>query len=109
MVFVGKPTVFSTVILGLHSLLYPFKWTSPLVPVLPRALVGMLEAPMPILVGITKKEYEMIHDEVLSAEEMEEKTWVFLDKGEIIWSWDVQQVPTIDFNNLQHRTKTDYE
>jgi len=44
--------------LGLNSLLYPFKWCLALVPMLPQPLIEMLEAPLPILVGITKKEYK---------------------------------------------------
>jgi hypothetical protein len=38
----------------------------------------MLEAPVPLLVGITKKEYKEI---TLSEDEKESKIWVFMDKN----------------------------
>ena len=42
-VFVGKQSVISTAILGFNSLLFPFKWCLALVPILPLALIEMLE------------------------------------------------------------------
>ena len=48
----------SSVILGLNALLYPFKWFLALVPILPHPLVEMIEAPLPLLVGITEREYK---------------------------------------------------
>ena len=75
----------SSCILGLNSLLYPFKWCLALVPVLPRPLIDMLEAPVPILVGITKREYKEI---TLNEIEKGCKIWVFVDSGDIIWNKD---------------------
>jgi hypothetical protein len=37
----------------------------------------MIDAPLPMLVGITKKEYRELN---LSKEEKDSKIWVFLDK-----------------------------
>ena len=48
----------SGVILGLESLLRPFTWHMALIPILPEMLLDTLEAPVPILVGITTSEYE---------------------------------------------------
>jgi hypothetical protein len=56
-VFVGKQSLLSSVILGLNSLLHPFKWCLALVPILPHPLIEMIEAPLPLLVGITNREY----------------------------------------------------
>jgi len=42
------------VILGLESLLRPFKWQMALIPILPKILLDFLEAPVPLLAGITK-------------------------------------------------------
>jgi len=44
----------------------------------------MLEAPLPILVGITKREYRDVI-KTLTQEEVNSKIWVFLDSGKIIW------------------------
>jgi hypothetical protein len=59
-VFVGKQSMLSTAILGFNSLLYPFKWCLALVPILPQPLIEMLEAPLPLLVGITNREYRQL-------------------------------------------------
>ncbi len=68
----------------MNSLLYPFKWCLALVPILPNPLIEMLEAPLPILVGITKREYRDVI-KTLTQEEVNSKIWVFLDSGKIIW------------------------
>ena len=57
----------------------------------------MLEAPLPLLVGITKREYKYIN---LTEEEKESKVWVFLDTGEIKWIKDDHHIPLFSFNNL---------
>jgi hypothetical protein len=56
-IFVGKQSLISKAILGFNSLLFPFKWCLALVPILPHSLIDMLDAPVPLLIGITKKEY----------------------------------------------------
>jgi hypothetical protein len=38
----------------------------------------MIEAPVPLLVGITKKEYKELN---LSKEERASKAWIFLENG----------------------------
>ena len=84
-VFVGKQSCVSAAILGLHSLLYPFKWCLALVPILPHPLIEMIEAPLPLLVGITYREYR---DLSLSQCERDSKIWVFLETGNIVWNKD---------------------
>lgn len=54
LIFVGDPVLTSNAILGLNSLTYPFKWCFALIPILPRQMIDFLEAPLPLLVGITK-------------------------------------------------------
>ena len=56
-VFIGQQNSLSSAILGFNSLLYPFKWCLALVPILPRPLIEMLEAPLPLLVGISRREF----------------------------------------------------
>ena len=79
-VFVGKQSALSTAILGFNSLLHPFKWCLALVPILPLALIEMLEAPLPLLAGLPKRVYKEI---TLTPAEMSTKIWVFLDSGKI--------------------------
>ena len=40
------------------SLLYPFKWMHPLVPLLPTQLIEYLEAPTPYLMGVQTRVYD---------------------------------------------------
>jgi hypothetical protein len=97
-IFVGKQSMLSSAILGFNSLLYPFKWCFALVPILPHPLIDMLEAPVPILVGITKREYK---DLSLTDDEKDSKIWVFLENGTVLWNKDQQKVPFFHFDNIE--------
>lgn len=44
----------SGVLMGLESLIRPFRWQGALIPILPKMLLDYLEAPIPMLAGITK-------------------------------------------------------
>mmetsp|Transcript_21382 Transcript_21382/g.20536 ORF Transcript_21382/g.20536 Transcript_21382/m.20536 type:complete len:175 (+) Transcript_21382:3404-3928(+) len=75
----------------------------------------MLEAPMPLLVGITKNEYQCLIEgnngepPLLNEQERAMKTWVFLESKEIVWSEDVDSLDRFDFNNIRQRVKDEYE
>jgi hypothetical protein len=43
------------------------------------ALIEMLEAPIPLIVGLTQAEYNMIIDEQLLENEMDSKIWIHLN------------------------------
>ena len=75
----------SGVILGLESLLRPFGWSMALVPILPEMLLDTLEAPVPILVGISASEYEQACRN-LTSEEMESRIWINAETGNVTWS-----------------------
>lgn len=47
-------TLLSSVMLGFKSLLAPFSWCHVMIPILPAALVDILDAPVPFMVGITR-------------------------------------------------------
>ena len=105
-IFVGKANLISSTILGLNCLLYPFKWCFAIVPVLPHPLIDMIEAPVPILVGITKREHRELK---LTPEERVSKTWVYVETGHIIWSEDYQHEElTVNFDNLLEKIESDY-
>ena len=74
-------------------------------PILPHPLIEMLEAPVPFLAGITKKEYK---DMTLTQEERSQKIWVFLEKGVIHWLADGTKLPTLNFDSMDQRIKNDY-
>ena len=92
----------SGVILGLESLLRPFSWSMALVPILPEMLLDTLEAPVPILVGITTSEYEKACQN-LSKEEMDTRIWVNAEAGTVEWSEYLHQPVTFSFENLRAR------
>ena len=75
----------SGVILGLESLLRPFAWSMALVPILPEMLLDTLEAPVPILVGISAREYEQACRN-LTVEEVESRIWIDAESGNVTWS-----------------------
>ena len=61
----------SSLILGLESLLRPFKWTMALVPVLPEQLLDTIEAPFPLLAGITRENFEQVSQQLTPEEQAE--------------------------------------
>ena len=48
----------------LRVLLYPFTWHHVYIPVLPRGLMGVLQAPMPFIVGVHTSCFDEVRDEV---------------------------------------------
>ena len=77
-VFVSKnASILGSSVLAFSALLLPFVWSGPFVPVLPTHLLHMLDAPVPILVGITRMNKSIVeqreHDTVI----------VDLDRGRI--------------------------
>lgn len=45
----------SSCVLGFQALLRPFKWPNLLIPIIPDSLLDLLDAPVPILAGISQK------------------------------------------------------
>jgi len=72
----------SSVILGLKTLLKPFEWCYALIPILPSALIDILEAPQPLLLGISQSDYDKLE---LTEDEREYKSWILLDENKIQW------------------------
>ena len=56
-----------------------------LIPILPDMLLDTLEAPVPLLVGITSNEFEKACQN-LSKDEMETRIWINAETGTIEWS-----------------------
>jgi len=51
-----------------------------IVPVLPTALLELIESPVPIIAGITNKQYKVINS-ILSQNEKQDKIWVNCNTG----------------------------
>lgn len=75
--------ILSSCVLGFRTLLKPFQWCYALIPVLPSPLVDIVDAPQPILVGLTKKDYRSLQ---MSEEDKRNKTWIIIDENRIKWS-----------------------
>ena len=56
-----------------------------MIPILPGALLDMLDAPVPLIAGITALQYEiLIDEEIIEEEEMFQKVWIHIsNKGTI--------------------------
>jgi hypothetical protein len=63
---------------GLQGLVRPLTWCLALVPIVPCDLIDTLEAPMPILAGVTRLEYDNLITVIMNEKEREWKTWIFL-------------------------------
>lgn len=81
-VFVSAdPAKLSSVILGLIALMKPFNWCYTFATNLPAAMLGILDSPIPMIVGISHDLYGSLREDENYDEEMiESKTWVFLDQ-----------------------------
>lgn len=83
LIFVGKEEIISQLILGLNQLIHPFKWCFSLIPILPVDLIEMLDAPVPLIIGITPQEYSLImNEEILSTSEIASKVMIHVDRLE---------------------------
>ena len=72
-------TILSNVILGFQVLIRPFIWYHPLIQILPSALLGILDSPFPMIVGITHEDYQELE---LSEQEKSLRTWVIISPGD---------------------------
>ena len=81
LIFVSKdPATLSSVILGLIALMKPFNWCYTFATNLPAAMLGILDSPIPMIVGISHEMYASLReDENYDEDLIESKTWVFLD------------------------------
>jgi hypothetical protein len=50
----------SSAVLGMQCFLFPFKWCHVQIPILPKSLLDMIEAPMPFLVGLLKSHVKYV-------------------------------------------------
>ena len=63
----------SYAVIGLRALLSPFKWWHVFMPLFPNMLMDIIEAPIPILVGMSSEQFKIIDQGI------ENRMWVHLD------------------------------
>jgi len=77
----------------LCSLLFPMKWSHLYIPVLPRSLTPMLDAPMPYLCGISRENFGYAVEDI-----SDETVVVDLDRNVITLGSDTQELPPLPHN-----------
>lgn len=81
-VFVGPEHLLATFIFGFNKLIAPFQWCFSIIPIIPVSLLDMLDAPVPLIVGITDNEYQILHREGILDQEYDQKIWIHLELSE---------------------------
>ena len=94
-------TLLSSVMLGFKSLLAPFSWCHVMIPILPAALLDILDAPVPFMVGITGSQLDLLEEE-----RFENRVLVNIDTVELITDLsNTLPVVSPDFNGLKGKMK----
>jgi hypothetical protein len=53
-------SLLSSAVLGMQCFLSPFRWCHVAIPIIPKTLTDMIDAPMPIIVGLLQSHVEQI-------------------------------------------------
>ena len=88
----------SSCVLAFESLLRPFRWTGPVIPVLPKSALQCIEAPVPILAGITSatRRYLNNRDDILVVRVDEGNLVLPTEDEETHSSFHLYRVPDCD-------------
>ena len=78
-----------------------------LIPIVPEILIDMLEAPVPLLAGISKKEYYFARANMLTKEEMHSRIWINADENKVDFFGNY--VPLFSFGDLYQHLKDDWD
>ena len=95
----------SSSVLGLQCFLHPFKWSFVQIPILPRSLVDMIEAPMPFLVGLLRSHLKFVSLQSDYHEEGVERIVVYIndERKEVTVDNNHVDLPIPCFKNLVER------
>lgn len=93
----------------MRSLLFPFKWWHIFITIVPLNLLEVIEAPVPIMIGILREEFE-----TLDFQTIENRIWILLDKdqlilGNLILSEGEKIIYEPHLNGLRAKLETIYE
>ena len=81
----------SQVLTGIQSLLFPLRWQSPYIPILPSCMVEVLHAPVPLLVGAHHDLLDQLDPSIL-----EEFVMINLDEDRVNLPKEVPPPPYVD-------------
>ena len=60
-------------------MLHPFRWWHVFISIVPLSIIDVIEAPVPVMLGLIKEEYE-----TLEIKDIENRMWINLDKDQIV-------------------------
>ncbi|KAJ3448126.1 c-myc promoter binding protein [Anaeramoeba flamelloides] len=81
-------------IFGLLSLIYPFKWSYPLIPILPLNFIEVFQSPVPYIIGCLSSIIEISYPE-------EDEIIIDLDSNHIVSKEPIINLPPRIFTNLK--------
>jgi hypothetical protein len=88
----------------LRALINPFQWYHVFIPVLPKVLLEILEAPVPLIAGVPSEQLDYVNETQIMNKS---KTWVSLEDNftEIQWAEDEDDVDPLlpDFEGLKDK------
>jgi hypothetical protein len=103
----------SSCVLAFESLLRPFRWTGPVIPILPKSALQCVEAPVPILAGITSatRKYLNNRDDIIVVRVDEGSLVLPTETDENDSSFHLYRVPDCDrlCYNLTEALETVYQ
>ena len=91
MIFYGQTESVSGCVMGLESLIRPFQWQMTIVPVMPTDLLDSIEAPVPMLAGITTDQYLRVREQT-PPDFIQSKIWVNCTSGSVQWPYKRQHL-----------------
>ncbi len=88
----------SNCVMAFEALLRPFRWTGPMIPVLPKSALQCVEAPVPILAGVTSatRKYLNNRDDVIVVRVDEGSLVLPSESDEMHSSFHLYRVPDCD-------------
>ena len=54
-----RPSVLTAVVEAISMIMFPFKWQCPYIPLCPLGLAEVLHAPLPFLIGVDSRFFDM--------------------------------------------------
>ena len=99
----------SSCVMAFEALLRPFRWTGPVIPVLPKSALQCVEAPVPILAGVTSatRKYLNNRDDVIVVRVDEGSLVLPTENDEMHSSFHLYRVP--DCDRLCHKLQQTLE
>ncbi|KAK7909708.1 hypothetical protein WMY93_014392 [Mugilogobius chulae] len=75
-----RPDVLTGVAEAVVAMLFPFQWQCPYIPLCPLSLAGVLNAPLPFIVGVDSRYFDLYDPRLMSSDEKRHSNWKNLPK-----------------------------